>query len=118
MAFSTLGACAASLGDRLGIATLGAGGVTRRRMVIGGGGGSTLGDGGCGAMRCRRGGGIGGFSGDAKTGRGDATIKPFFVTVVASRGERRGCVVAGSDVGGWMGSSLLVDGEMDLPVAA
>ena len=87
-------------------------------MVIGGGGGSTLGDGGCGAIRYQRGGGIGGFLGDAKIRRGDATIKPFFVTVVASRRERRGCVVAGSDVGGWMGSSLLVDGEMDSPVAA
>ena len=100
MAFSTLGAFAASLRDCLGVSTLGAGGVTRRRMVIGGGGGGTLGDGGCGAIRCQRGGGIGGFLGDAKNGRGDATIKPFLVTVVASCGERLGCVVAGSAVGG------------------
>ena len=96
----TLGAFADSPGDRLGASTLGAGGVTRCRLVIGGGGGSTLGDGGCGASRCRRGGDIGGFLGDAKTGRGDVTIKPFLVTVVASRGERLGCFVAGGAVGG------------------
>ena len=101
MAFSTLGACAASLGDRLGMDTLGAGGVTRRCIVIGCGGGSTLGDGGCGAIRCRCVGGIGGFLGFAKTSQGDATIKPFLVTVVASRGERLGCISAGKADGEW-----------------
>ena len=71
-------------------------------MVIGGGGGSTLGDGGCGAIRFRRGGGIGRFWGATKAGREDAIIKPFLVTVVANRGERLGCFVAGSAVGGCM----------------
>ena len=81
------------------MATLGTGGVTRCCIVIGCGGGSTLGDGGCSAIRCRRGGGIDGFLGDAKTGRGDATINPFLVTVVASCGEHLGCISAGSAVG-------------------
>ena len=47
---STLGAFAASLGDRLGVSTLGAGRVTRRRMEIGGSSDSTLGDGNCCAI--------------------------------------------------------------------
>ena len=50
MMFSTLGAFAASLDDRLGVSTLGAGGVATYHLESGGGG-STPGDGGCGSIR-------------------------------------------------------------------
>ena len=100
MTSSTLGAFAASLGDRLGVSTLGVGGVTLSRIEIGAGNDSTLEDGSCGAIRFRRGGGIGGFLGTAMAAQGDAIIKPFLVKVVANREEHLGCFIAGGAVGG------------------